>query len=148
MVNQPKKTARRRPRQLEALEQRALIAWACRARLPSPPDPAAKFIADYLFTIPNGGTRRHKEAAMLKAEGVKAGVSDLLLPVPNGKYSGLWIEMKAGKNRPTELQKQWGTRMILCGFDFRCCWGFLAAKHAIEEHLGIISKSVLIPPRR
>ena len=55
-------------------------------------------LADYMFAIPNGGTRGGR-AAMLagvrrKAEGVKSGVSDVFLFDPVGEYHGLFIEMK------------------------------------------------------
>lgn len=49
------------------------------------------------FAIPNGGLRSKKTAARLKAEGVKAGVPDIFLPVPVGLWSGLFIEMKRPK---------------------------------------------------
>lgn len=60
----------------------------------------------WLFAIPNGGLRNFKVAAKLKAEGVKAGVWDLFLPVPRGKFCGLFIEMKFGDNKLTSEQKE------------------------------------------
>ena len=48
------------------------------------------------FSVPNGGYRKKAEAARLKAEGANAGVSDLILQLPAGKWSSLNIEMKAG----------------------------------------------------
>ena len=61
----------------------------------------------FLFHIPNGGSRNKIEAHNLKLQGVKAGVPDLFYPLPNKKYHGLFIEMKYGNNKPTELQKEW-----------------------------------------
>jgi hypothetical protein len=124
-----------RHKQEEAKHQRALISWAQRVRLDNPPDPDGRFLDDYLIAIPNGGKRSKREAALLKAEGVKAGVSDLLLPIPNGTYSGLWVELKVGDNYPSKDQRSWGYRMVACGYAFRCCWDWLAAKHAIQEYL-------------
>ena len=49
------------------------------------------------FAIPNGGLRSKKTAARLKAEGVKAGVPDIFLPVSVGIWSGLFVEMKRTK---------------------------------------------------
>ena len=48
-----------------------------------------------------------RTAANLKKEGVKRGVPDICLPVSRGKYHGLYIEMKAGKNKPSKEQKEW-----------------------------------------
>lgn len=56
-------------------------------------------LSDYLFHIPNGGSRNIIEATKLKKMGVKAGVPDLQLIVPNGEVHGLWIELKAQKRQ-------------------------------------------------
>ena len=54
------------------------------------------------FSVPNGGYRNKAEAARLKAEGANAGVSDLILQLPAGKWSSLNIEMKAGSSQREE----------------------------------------------
>ena len=61
---------------------------------------------DLLFSVPNGGKRHIATARKLKAEGVVAGVSDLILMVPNKDYHGLCIEMKYGKGKQTDNQKR------------------------------------------
>lgn len=61
----------------------------------------------HLFHIPNGGSRNKIEAHNLKLQGVKPGVPDLFYAYPNKKHHGLFIEMKYGKNKPTEHQKEW-----------------------------------------
>ena len=62
-----------------------------------------------LFAVPNGGGRSRIEAALLKAEGVVAGVADMLLLVPSMGYAGLCIEFKASTKtaRQSEAQKNW-----------------------------------------
>jgi hypothetical protein len=76
---------------------------------------------ELMYAIPNGAklpyvkskgrsgkvSRWSPEAAKLKAEGLKSGVPDIHLPVKRGKYIGLWIEMKWGKNVTSATQKQW-----------------------------------------
>ena len=60
-----------------------------------------------LFAVPNGGRRDGVTGARLKAEGVLAGVADLILLVPNADYHALLIEMKTPKGRQSESQKAW-----------------------------------------
>ena len=60
-----------------------------------------------LVAVPNGGRRDAVTGARLKAEGVVAGVSDLLLLVPRGQWHGLCIEMKAATGRQSGAQRRW-----------------------------------------
>lgn len=64
-------------------------------------------LAPLLFAVPNGGARSRVTGAILKAEGVTAGVADLLLLVPRGPYHALCIEMKTEKGRQRDSQKSW-----------------------------------------
>lgn len=75
-----------------------------------------------LFAIPNGGHRSKATAGKLKAEGVRAGVPDLFLPVARHGYHGLFIELKVGRNQPTELQRVWLDRLIAQGYCCRVVW--------------------------
>ena len=52
-----------------------------------------------LFAVPNGGRRDAVTGARLKAEGVVAGVADLLLFVPTKQHHALCIEMKTATGR-------------------------------------------------
>lgn len=49
---------------------------------------------NWLFSIPNGGSRHKLEAFRLKREGVRAGVADLCLLKPNAEFHALFIELK------------------------------------------------------
>ncbi|WP_085696471.1 VRR-NUC domain-containing protein [Pseudomonas sp. B26(2017)] len=51
--------------------------------------------ARLLYHVPNGGHRHKATAGKLKAQGVRAGVPDLVLAVARGGYFGLYIEFKA-----------------------------------------------------
>ena len=52
-------------------------------------------VADLIYHVPNGGHRVKAVAAKLKAQGTKAGIPDLTLPMARGGYFGLYIEFKA-----------------------------------------------------
>lgn len=100
----------------EHLEQVAVIRW-CSENKDTYPN------VDRIFAIPNGGHRFKSVAGKLKAEGVKAGVPDLFLPVPRGPYHGLFIEMKYGKNKATEKQLGWLSYLGACGYKCAVCTG-------------------------
>ena len=88
-----------------------------------------------LYAIPNGGQRHIATARKLKAEGVRPGVPDLHLPIPRGEYAGLWIEMKAGKNKPTSNQVWWHERLQAHGHKVVVAYGAGQAIEAIEQYL-------------
>lgn len=64
-----------------------------------------------LFHVPNGGKRNSVEAAKFKAMGVRPGVPDLMLVIPRGGYHYLALELKVGKNKQTENQKWYQSKM-------------------------------------
>lgn len=83
----PASKARRAPSvDYEGMEQAALFRWM-QVR-----HPLAWKLA---YHVPNGGHRVKAVAAKLKAQGVKAGVSDICLPMARGGWFGLYIEFKA-----------------------------------------------------
>ena len=77
--------------------------------------------ANLLFAIPNVGKRSKIEAAIMKGEGVRAGVADLFLMLPRGVYHGLFIEMKAGKGVQTDMQKEFEADAIKHGYAYEVC---------------------------
>lgn len=79
-------STRAKPVDREGQEQAALMA-ELRLRMPE--------VADLIYHVPNGGHRVKAVAAKLKAQGVKAGIPDLVLPMARGGYFGLYIEFKA-----------------------------------------------------
>lgn len=139
-------------RHIEHQHQCALIEWAQRTPLPSAADiEPGSTIASYLLAIPNGGARAKRtkvgkdgvartyspEAARLKAEGVKPGVSDLLLPLRRQGFGGLWLEMKAPGERPTERQLAWLERMRLAGYASRWADDWVWAETIIAHYVGV-----------
>ena len=89
-----------------------------------------------LFAIPNGGWRNTTTAAKLKAEGVIAGVPDLFLAVPNGKYHGLFIEMKNGKaGRLSSVQKDMLTLLRNENYQCEVCHTFPEFVTAVQTYL-------------
>lgn len=113
----------------ESEEQIALMEWAA---LESKRRPELKM----LHHVPNGGSRHPAEAANLKAQGVKPGVPDLCLPVPKGKYHGLYIEMKRREHSKTSNDQLWWLkRLNEKGYFAVVCKGCVVAKRAIMAYL-------------
>lgn len=90
-----------------------------------------------LFHIPNGGTRDPVEGKHLKQQGVKPGVPDLFLPVPSGRYHGLFIEMKTDKGRASREQKWWIERLNAAGYFAEVCHGWESAARVLEWYLSL-----------
>lgn len=115
----------------EAQEQAALISWADWAKFNG-----AEKIGDYLFAVPNGGSRHPAEAANLKRQGVRAGVPDLFVCRQSNGKGGLFIEMKTAKGKVAPTQEKWLERLKRANYEVAVCRGWLEAKRVIEEYLG------------
>ena len=74
-----------------------------------------------LFAVPNGGRRDETTAGKLKAEGVLAGVADLILLKRNDHYGALLIEMKTRSGHQAESQKQWQSLIERDGYKYVIC---------------------------
>lgn len=89
-----------------------------------------------VFAIPNGGMRHKRTAAMLKAEGVRAGVPDLFLPIPKGGYCGLFVEMKdIGGRKPRRSQMEWLDLLNAQGYAAYWAKGADEAIRLIERYM-------------
>lgn len=77
-----------------------------------------KRYSNVFFAIPNGGNRNAVTGAILKAEGVLAGVADLFLSLPRNGFHGLYIEMKCGKNNQTATQQLFQSEVEKHGYKY------------------------------
>jgi len=118
-------------------EQKALIQWANATKQ------NRESIGAYLFAIPNGGKRNPKEARRLKAQGVKAGVSDLFLPLAHGGHLGLWLEMKSALGKLTDTQEDWLLKMEKQGYEIAVCYNWMQARDTIKRYLGLPQTQVI-----
>lgn len=119
----------------EHAEQAAVIAWwglACKAY---------KLPAYALFAIPNGAVlagdagRRAMQMSRLKGEGLRVGMLDLMLAVPSGSDSGLFIEMKIKPNKPSDEQIEIGDFLESRGYAVGVCYSAVEAIALITGHL-------------
>lgn len=117
------------PKHAEDAEQKAVFDWA--AYFP---------VLRWLHAIPNGGMRDPREAARLKAQGVKPGVCDIFLPIARRDYHGLYIEMKrdtkSGPARPTPKQSEFMAYANDEGYLAVVCYGADEAIEKIRWYMG------------
>lgn len=90
---------------------------------------------DCMYAIPNGGSRHKLEAYNLKRQGVKAGVPDICLPLARKGYNGLYIELKWGKNKPTDKQLQWLDKLSKNGYKTAVIYTIEDAIKLIKEYI-------------
>ncbi len=88
---------------------------------------------ELLFHIPNGGYRNIATAKRLKAEGVKSGVPDLLLPIARGGYHGLFLEVKTKGGVVSNNQKLWLNTLSEQGY-------LTSVAYSFDEAIGVIKK--------
>ena len=92
-----------------------------------------------LFAVPNGGGRSPIEAAIMKAEGVVAGVADLILLEARGNYGSLCIEMKtrSSKSRQSPNQKIWQEATQKAGNAYVVIRSFEDFQAVIRQYLAL-----------
>lgn len=109
-------------------EQSALFCWAA--------DNCGQYPQlKYLFSIPNGGQRNIIEATKFVATGLRKGVPDTCLPWPTALHHGCFIEMKVGKNEPTEEQDDWLTYLFGVGYHTAVCYSWAEARDVLINYM-------------
>ena len=93
-----------------------------------------------LFAIPNGGQRNIITAKRMKDEGVRAGIPDLFLAVPRGKFHGLFVEMKKTRGGVvSDAQKACMQMLSENGYCVTVCHGFMDAQDAVKGYLSLVA---------
>lgn len=110
----------------ESEMQRACVRWY-RYRYPQH--------ASMLIGIPNGVATTERQGAILKAEGMLAGVADLLLLLPAQGYTMLAIEMKTDKGRQSPRQQAWQQEAERHGIRYEVVRSFDEFNYLIEPYM-------------
>lgn len=97
-------------------------------------------LSSLLFAVPNGGKRSAVEAGIMRAEGVTAGVSDLILLVPSDQYHALCIEMKYGNGKQSHHQLDWQNAVEEQGYRYVVCRSLDDFITTVNHHLNKILK--------
>lgn len=129
--------SRKKPTDWEGQEQAILIRWLYgeqqRGTIIGP-------AYDYTYAVPNGGSRHPLEAAKMKKQGVRAGVSDLVIALAHGGYHGLYLEFKATPPHDAAVadsQQEWLARVEQAGYCAALARGLDEAKAVIREYMSM-----------
>lgn len=111
--------------------QSAVFTWA-RMPIVVKQHPALDLLEGSL----NGCRLTAAQAGKAKAAGMLKGAHDITLPVARGGYIGLSIELKCGKNRPTDEQLDYGEALKREGWKVLYIWDdWIAVKDEILFYL-------------
>ena len=100
-------------------------------------------LAPLMFAVPNGGSRDMREAAIMKAEGITAGVSDLILNIRGGIHPQLAIEMKNVNGRQSPEQKRYQRYAEAVGIKYIICRSFQDFKDEVTNYLETVCPLIL-----
>ena len=95
------------------------------------------------FAVPNGGHRNIQTARALKAEGVTAGVSDLILLIPRQGFHALLVEVNTMVGRQSESQKEWQKKVEAQGYKYEVVRSLDDCAGLIRWYLNEIPKARL-----
>lgn len=90
-----------------------------------------------LIAVPNGARTSATQGRILKAEGMLAGVADLLLLVPRGGYGCLALEFKSEVGKQSEAQKIWQQECESNRNVYRIVRTFADAVEVTDEYLAL-----------
>lgn len=85
-----------------------------------------------IFSVPNGGTRNKMEAIKLKSTGMKAGVSDLIVILPN---KVLFVEVKTETGRQSDKQIEFEKTITDLGYSYILVRSLEEFKTVVSEFL-------------
>lgn len=110
----------------EQAEQVKLFCW-----IRSRPD-----LEPYAMHLANERKTSFITGTLLKIMGVRAGASDVMLPIARHGHHGLFLELKARKGRMTPNQRKFLADMTTQGYLAVCCTGYDSARAFIEAYMG------------
>ena len=127
-------TPRARPVDWEGNEQDVLIRWLLGEKMRGEP---VGDLYDAIYHVPNGGQRSKSTGAAMKRQGVKSGVSDLVVMDARGGWHGLYMEFKASPPHTAALaesQHDWLVKAEERGYCAVLAVGLEEAKQLLEEY--------------
>lgn len=91
--------------------------------------------ASMMFAIPNGAKRSARTGAYYKAEGLMAGVADVILLLNNDRHNALCLEFKTKTGKQSESQKAWQAEAEKYNCRYEVVRTFDEFKDIIDDYL-------------
>lgn len=88
----------------------------------------------FVFAVPNGGSRNLREAVNLKAQGVMAGVSDLIVLLPGKKVYFIELKNPNGKGRQSPAQREFEDNVRAHGHEYLIWDKWAQAEQFVNAH--------------
>ncbi|OWV29473.1 VRR-NUC domain-containing protein [Halomonas campaniensis] len=129
---------RARPVDWEGQEQAVLIRWLLGEKMRGEP---VGQLYDAIYHVPNGGQRSKSTGAAMKRQGVKSGVSDLVIMDARGGWFGLYMEFKASPPHTAPLadsQYDWLALAYDRGYCAVLAVGLEEAKAVLREYAALV----------
>lgn len=117
-------------RRLEDDLQVACVTWF---KYQYPKHIITSFPAGFVF----GGnpTKRAITGKRMKEMGYLNGIPDLFIAHPNGTYSGLFVELKVGRNKPTDSQKEVMEMLEKSGYKCEICYCVEEFRDTVKNYI-------------
>lgn len=140
----PRGTCRlKAPRRKEWREQADIYQWT----------QTQEVLRGFVMKFDNEGRRSVAQAAVAKRMGLLAGVSDLFVARPSGRFCGLWLEVKQAREyTPSERrsetwkrQEAFQERMRSAGFAARFAFGAEDGIKIIRSYVNLGIREVTLP---
>jgi len=87
------------------------------------------------FSCPNGGSRNKMEAVNLKRQGLKSGVSDVILLIPKKGFASLCMEFKTEKGKQSTEQVEFQRQAEMCGSKYVIVRSTAKALETVKEYM-------------
>jgi len=87
------------------------------------------------FHVPNERRASIPRRVALKRAGVRKGIPDIVVPVPNDKYGALYIEMKVKPNKASPEQMAIIRHLNAMGNYAVLCWSASEAIEILQKYL-------------
>jgi hypothetical protein len=88
-----------------------------------------------IFSVPNGGSRDPREAKNMKRQGVKPGISDVILLIPKKGFASLCMEFKTEKGKQSPDQIEFQRQAEMCGSKYVVVRSVGTAIQTVKEYL-------------